>query len=100
MAIVKATAWALMGVLTMAGANEAAATVNGRQARQAARIHEGVKSGELTRREAARLHAEQAALRAEERVYRRDGVLTARERVDLKRDQNRASRHIARQKHD
>lgn len=100
MAIAKGTALAVLGLLVAVGAGRAEASVNGRQARQAARIQAGVKSGELTRREAVALRAEQAALRAEERRYRRDGVLTPRERADLRRDQNRASRHIARQKHD
>ncbi len=100
MAIAKGTAWAVLGVLTMIGAGQAMASVNGRQARQTARIREGLRSGELRRGEAARLRAEQAAIRAEEAFYRRDGVLAPWERADLARDQRRASRHIAAQKHD
>jgi hypothetical protein len=74
--------------------------VNHRQARQHARIAHGVASGELTARERARLAAEQRAIAAEERFYKRDGGLSARERADLHRDLNRASRHIYRQTHD
>jgi signal transduction histidine kinase len=40
--------------------------VDARQDNQKARINQGVKSGELTRREAAKLRAEQRAIRAEE----------------------------------
>ncbi len=100
MTITKGTALALLGMLAVSGAAQASASVNARQAYQSARIRQGVTSGELSRREAARLRAEQAALRAEEIFYRRDGVLGPRERAALARDQNRASRHIARQKHD
>jgi hypothetical protein len=77
------------------------ASVNGRQVRQHQRIREGVRSGELTRREASRLRLEQKAVRREERRYRATGgALSSQERRDLRRDQNRASRDIYRQKHD
>jgi hypothetical protein len=93
-------ALAITGVLALAVAGEAAASVDGRQRHQARRIHAGVESGALSRREAARLRAEQAAIRAEERRYRRDGVLGPWDRADLNRDINRAGRDIRRQKHD
>jgi hypothetical protein len=91
-------------VLAMAGAfmsaDDALASVNGRQRRQQARIAQGVRSGELTGREAARLEARERHIRREERRYRADGVLDPWERADLNRDLNRASRDIYRQKHD
>lgn len=74
--------------------------VNHRQAHQHMRIDHGVLSGQLTARETARLRAAQRAIAFEERVYKRDGHLTARERADLNRDLNAASRDIYRQKHD
>jgi hypothetical protein len=75
------------------------AGINAREHRQAARIRDGVRDRELTRAEAARLRAEMAAIRAEERLYRRTGPgLTPRERRDLQRDLNRASRDIRRLK--
>ena len=46
-------------------AQPATPVVTERQQNQKARIAEGVKSGELTRREAAKLRAEQRAIRAE-----------------------------------
>jgi hypothetical protein len=73
--------------------------VNKREHREAQRIREGWRDGSLTRAERHRLVAEQAGIRAEERVYRRNG-LNAAERKDLQRDLNRASRDIYRQKHD
>jgi len=75
--------------------------VNARQARQSARIRQGVRSGELTRRETQRLAAEQAVIRTQEAFYRRSGgEFTARERARVQRELQQASRHIYRQKHD
>jgi hypothetical protein len=74
--------------------------VNARQHNQHARVHQGVRSGELTRRETHRLREEQRDVRQLERAYKSDGSLTRAERVDLHHEQNQASRHIRRQKHD
>jgi Skp family chaperone for outer membrane proteins len=74
--------------------------VNARQHRQHERITQGVRSGELTRREAGRLAEEQRDVRQLERGYKSDGVLTGAERRDLQHEQNQASRDIYRQKHD
>jgi hypothetical protein len=73
--------------------------VTQRQENQAARINEGVKSGELTKREAGKLRAEQRAIRAEKRMAKADGKVTAAERAQLRRDQNKASADIYRKKH-
>jgi hypothetical protein len=64
------------------------------------RIHQGVRSGELTRREAERLRAEQFRIRAYEARARSDGSLSRRERYRLDHMLDRASRDIYRQKHD
>jgi hypothetical protein len=74
--------------------------VNKRQRYQQRRIMQGVKSGELTRREVFRLEKEQARIARQERRFKSDGTLTKRERAILHRDLNRSSRHIYRQKHD
>jgi hypothetical protein len=74
--------------------------VNHRQANQRARIQQGVRSGELTRRETRGVAEEQRDIRQLERAYKSDGELTARERADLHHEQNQASRDIYRQKHD
>jgi hypothetical protein len=74
--------------------------VNAREQRQAHLIREGVRSGELTPGERDKLRADQAAVRAEERVYRRSGDgLNPRERRDLENDLNKTSREIYRAKH-
>lgn len=70
------------------------------QVNQQARIKEGVRSGELTRKEATRLVREQKRIQTEKRIAKADGVVTPAERRHLKREQKRASKHIAKQKHD
>jgi hypothetical protein len=74
--------------------------VNQRQQNQRERIQQGVKSGELTRREAARLREQEARIRAAERRAKRDGEVTAAERARLERELRRASENIRKQKHD
>ena len=85
-----------VGLLPIASS---AQTLNQQQRREQVRIHQGVRSGELTRQEARRLEAEQARIRANEQRARRDG-LNARERERLQRELERASRDIRRQKND
>lgn len=77
-----------------------AGPIEERQQRQQDRIAEGVASGSLTPKEATRLEAEQTKIGAEKRAFLRDGKLGPRERAKLRRDQNRASRHIYKEKHD
>lgn len=93
---------ALAATLALAAPTaEGNSSIDWRERRQIERIRDARRSGDLTAREAARLAAEQARIRAEERRYRRnDGHLGPRERADLQRDLNRASRHIRRQTHD
>lgn len=70
------------------------------QQRQHDHIAQGVRSGELTRREAHQLIEEQRAIRAEERAYLADGVLTRAERTDLYEDLSDARQHIYNETHD
>jgi len=71
-----------------------------RQGAQQGRIAEGVRSGELTRRETRLLEREQRKIRIEKQLVQADGKVTPAEKRFLRREQNRASRHIARQKND
>jgi len=74
--------------------------INAREHRQAERIRNGVKSDELTKGELDKLKADEAAVRAEERVYRQSGNgLNKREYRDLEQDLNHTSREIYRAKH-
>ena len=74
--------------------------VDEREKHQKERIKEGRKSGELTKKESAKLTAEQAKIRRDERKAKADGKVTVKERRKLTREQNKASRDIAKQKHD
>lgn len=65
------------------------------------RIRQGVRSGQLTPIEAARLKAQEARIRQEAIRYKmNDGRIGPLERADLRRDQRRLDRNIYRQKHD
>lgn len=74
--------------------------INGREYREQQRINQGIRSGELTRREARRLEAGLARIRIDERFARADGHVSPRERARLDRELNRESRGIYHQKHD
>jgi hypothetical protein len=63
------------------------------------RINQGIRSRELTRREADRLEAGLARIKTDERYAKMDGNLSYRERVRLNRELNRESREIHRFKH-
>lgn len=70
-----------------------------RQVRQQTRIHQGVKSGEVTKKEYRHLERQQTRIQRSKRQAWSDGQLTAKERVRLERQQDKASRHIYRAKH-
>jgi hypothetical protein len=74
--------------------------VDARQEIQQKRIEQGVQSGALTGREAARMDRQQDRIEANKQKALQDGQVTPRERAKLHRQQDRASRHIYHQKHD
>jgi predicted transglutaminase-like cysteine proteinase len=86
-----------------AGANTQAphGTVRQRQENQHDRIANGVKSGQLTKGEAAHLERNQARINHQVRADRQanGGKLTPQERAQVTREQNRQSRQIYRAKH-
>lgn len=71
-----------------------------REKRQEKRIEQGVKSGELNKREAARLEARESKLQADEAKAKADGKVTTKERAKLQHEANKTSTHIYKQKHD
>jgi hypothetical protein len=92
----------LAGVLASLLASAAFAGTNRidrREARQATRIAEGRRAGELTRGEMIRLRAGQRHVRRMERRSRADGVVTRGEHRRVERAQDRESRAIRRLKH-
>ena len=74
--------------------------IDQRQANQQKRIDQGVQSGSLTAREAARLEKGQERIANMEAKAKADGTVTPRERARLQKAENVESRRIANQKHD
>lgn len=74
--------------------------IDQRQESQERRIEQGVRSGQLNRREAARLRAELREIRRMERRAAADGRITFRERERIEYAQDRLSRQINRERHD
>ncbi len=75
--------------------------VNQRKVNQQDRIANGVKSGQLTPGETAKLERQQKSINHEEHQMRKadNGHLTAADRRQLNRRQNRASKNIYAKKH-
>jgi hypothetical protein len=71
-----------------------------RQAREQQRIGQGVRSGELTQEEAAKLEQEQREIARAKRAARSDGVVTQDEKQKINQMQNEASKNIREEKHD
>lgn len=105
----RAAVVAALGLAVLAGAALAQASaslaeyqagrVDNRQARQSDRITHGVEQGQITPREQLRLERQQRHINRLERRTNADGHVNAREAVRVERAQDRASRHIARSRH-
>ena len=80
-------------------AQTAARGIDKVQRHQKARIHQGVKSGELTKHEARQLRKQQVHIQREKKFAKIDGVVSSPERKHIKQDQKRASKNIAIKKH-
>ena len=91
----------LMAAMAVTAALPAAAQVVERQDHQAARINQGVRSGELTPGETRHVERQQGRIaRTEARMRdRHGGYLTGRNHAKLARMQNHANRTIYRAKH-
>jgi hypothetical protein len=90
---------AALGLAFSAGAFAQAGTVQ-RDVNQQNRIEQGLKSGELTTREGARLEREESQVERDQSRAMKDGSLSPAEKARLAREQNRVSSDIYRQKHD
>ena len=69
------------------------------QIKQQKRIKHGVKNGELTRGETIRLQKQQVNIQRTKRKAAADGVVTRKEKAVIRTKQAKASRNIARKKH-
>jgi polyhydroxyalkanoate synthesis regulator phasin len=74
--------------------------IDQRQAEQQRRIDEGVKSGQLTKKEAERLQKGQAHIQKMEDKAMADGRITPEERRRIEAAQDRESERIRRERHD
>ena len=83
-----------------AAAQTATPRVDARQASQEARIQQGVQSGALTGKEAAKLERGQDKVQSMGNKAKADGKVTPRERARLAKEQNKQSRKIAKEKND
>jgi len=91
---------AALPVLAFAQATPVTPNIDKRQANQERRIQQGVKSGELTPREAARLEKGQARIQRMENKAKADGTVSAKERKRIALAQDQQGKRIAREKHD
>ena len=76
------------------------ATEAQRNVDQQQRIENGLKSGQLTTREASKLEREESNINRAEANAMKDGVMTSAEQKRINSMQNRASQDIYNQKHD
>ncbi len=74
--------------------------IDQRQANQEKRIEQGVKSGELNKKETARLEKGQAHVQKMENKAMADGKMTKKEKARIEHAQNVQSKKIFREKHD
>lgn len=75
-----------------------AQTIRGTAKNQTKRIVQGVKSGELTKKEAHNLVHDQREIRNDVKQAKADGTVTKAERKTIKKEQKRANREISRKK--
>jgi uncharacterized membrane protein YebE (DUF533 family) len=91
---------AVLGALSLpAFAQNTTPQIDQRQDRQERRIEQGVRTGQLTAREAARLERGQARIRQMERQALADGHISRRERAAIQQEQDKQNQLIARLKH-
>ncbi len=93
---------ASIGLLLFTGLTasaEARDRVDRRQGHQSHRVHDGMKSGDLTNGEAARLRESKRVIRRTEKRVESDGVVTDKEKARLENMQDARSRQINRLKH-
>jgi hypothetical protein len=94
-----ATAVLATALASSAFAQTAGPVTAQRDVNQQTRIEQGLKSGSLSTREAARLERDQSEINRLQAKSLKDGKLSPAERARLDAAQDRASKHIAAAKH-
>lgn len=87
-------------LFSVAAFAQAVATEVQRNINQQERIEQGLKSGELTTREASKLEREESRVERMQSNALRDGKVTPQEAARINNAQNRVSNDIYREKHD
>ena len=90
---------AMIAITSMAEAQTRTPVINHRHRVQEHRINQGVRSHELTRNETRHLRSRERTIARDRRMARADGHVTHAERSHLRREENRTSRAIYRDKH-
>lgn len=92
---------AALAIFALTAPAAVAQRIEERKDRQNERIIEGRKSGELTKKEAARIKARQQKLNKQIREDRRDGGgLSPAERAKIEKRQDNIGKDIYKEKHD
>jgi hypothetical protein len=88
------------GIL-MAGLSNAQSRFDGdRQFNERARIHQGIQKGQLTRQESKHLNRQQMRIAMLKRRAMADGIITRRERREIRHAEQFASVSIYNERHD
>jgi hypothetical protein len=92
---------ALIALFALPALAQVASTprIDERQAEQQRRIEEGIRSGQINRKEAAHLRRQQARIQRMENQAMADGRMSRAERIRIEHAQNKESLRIAKQKH-
>lgn len=93
-------ALAIAAAFCTAASAQTSSSEVGRNVDQQQRIQQGLQSGELTTREAAKLESGEARIDRMESNAQKDGKLTSSEKARIQKAQNAQSGAIHRQKHD
>ena len=91
---------ALVAPLLAAAQTTSTPRIDQRQSNQDARIDQGVQSGALTQKEAARMEQGQTHVQNMENKAMADGKMTGKERARIEQAQDNQSKRIHRQKND
>ena len=90
---------AILAIASMAQAQTRTPVINHREHNQNRRINQGVRSGELTRNETRHLRGDERRISEQKHMAKAEGRMNYAERAHLRREENRTSRAIYRDKH-
>lgn len=91
---------AVSAAISASATAQTSASETQRNINQQTRIEEGLKSGELSTREAARLEQQQSKVNRDQARALQDGKLTAAEKAKIQTEQNKVSQNIKQEKSD